>query len=116
MASSGARLIFGSDTPIESFDPWRAIYTASQRKYLVNPAQDPFYFDEQIDLDQAIKAYTSNSAFAVGEESNLGSIEVGKQADLIIIDKDIFAEQPEVLLDTKVLLTMQAGQIVHQSM
>lgn len=116
LANSGARLIFGSDTPIESFDPWSAIYTALQRKYLVNPAQDSFYPDEKIDVDQAIMAYTANSAFAVGEESILGSIEIGKQADLIIIDKDIFIEPAEVLLDTKVALTVQAGQIMHQNM
>lgn len=115
LESSGARLIFGSDTPIESFDPWSAIYTALQRKYLVNPAEDSFYPDEKIEINQAIMAYTANSAFAVGEENNLGSIEAAKQADMIVIDKDIFAELPEVLLDTKVALTVQAGQIVYQN-
>lgn len=116
LSNSGARVIFGSDTPIESFDPWSAIYTALQRKYLVDPSQDSFYPAEQIDIDQAIMSYTANSAFAVGEESNLGSIEIGKQANLIIINKDIFTEPQEVLLDTKVVLTTQAGQIVYQNM
>lgn len=115
IANSGARLIFGSDTPIESFDPWRGIYTALQRKYLVNLKEDSFYAEEKINIKTAIRAYTSGSAWAVGEEINLGSIEIGKEADLILIDQDIFSESPEILLDTKVLLTVMAGKIVYQN-
>ena len=114
IAGSGARLIFGSDTPIESFDPWKGIYTALQRKYLVDPKENSFYPEERIATNQAIQAYTSDSAWAVGEENNLGSIEIGKQADLIMIDQDIFSEPSEVILETKVLLTIVAGKVVHQ--
>jgi predicted amidohydrolase YtcJ len=113
LANSGARLIFGSDTPIESFDPWKAIYTALERKYLVNPLADSFHPEERITIDQAIQAYTFNSAWAVGEEMNLGGVEIGKQADLIMIDQDIFSESPEILLDTHILLTIMAGEVVY---
>ncbi|NIV14503.1 MAG: amidohydrolase family protein, partial [Aliifodinibius sp.] len=70
IANSGGRLIFGSDTPIESFDPWKSIYTALQRKYLMNPKESSFYPEEKIAIDQAIKAYTLDSAWVVGEEKN----------------------------------------------
>ena len=115
IANSGARLIFGSDTPIELFDPWKGIYTALQRKYLVNPKNGSFYPEENINIQTAIQAYTSGSAWVVGEDMNLGSIEIGKEADLILINQDIFSESPEILLDTKVLLTVTAGKIVYQN-
>jgi predicted amidohydrolase YtcJ len=115
LANSGARLIFGSDTPIESFDPWKAIYTAVERKVLVNPKADSFYPEERITINQAIQAYTSGSSWAVGEELSLGSLEIGKQADLIMLDQDIFSESSEVLLSTKVLLTLLSGKVVYQN-
>jgi len=114
LANSGARLIFGSDTPIESFDPWKGIYTALQRKHWVNPQTESFYPEEKIKLDQAIQACTSSSAWAAGEEMNLGSVEIGKQADLIMIDQDVFSEPPEVLLTTNVMLTVLAGKVVYE--
>jgi predicted amidohydrolase YtcJ len=115
IANSGGKLIFGSDTPIESIDPWKGIYTAIQRKYLVNPKEDSFYPEEKINIADSIQAYTSDSVWAVKEEMNLGSIEIGKKADLIMIDKDIFSESPETLLDTEVILTVMDGKIVYQN-
>lgn len=114
IASAGGRLIFGSDTPIESFNPWKGIFIALERKYLADPQQASFYPEEEISIERAIDAYTINSAWAVEEEMNLGTIDVGKQADLIMIDRDIFSEPPESLLDTKVLLTVMAGKVVHR--
>jgi predicted amidohydrolase YtcJ len=116
ITNSSGRLIFGSDTPIESFDPWKAIYTALQRKHLVNPQEDSFYPEEKIAINQAIRAYTSDSAWAIGEENNLGSIDMGKKADLIMIDQDIFSEPPEILLDTKVIFTILDGKVVYNEM
>jgi len=51
----------------------------------------------------------------VGEEKQMGSLEEGKLADLILIDRDIFTEPAEVLLDTEVLLTIQNGEVVFQA-
>lgn len=116
LTNSGTKLVFGSDTPIESFDPWKAIYTAVERKHLVNTRADSFYPEERITVTQAIQAYTSDSSWAVGEELSLGSVGIGKQADLIMIDQDIFSEPSEVLLSTKVLLTLLSGKVVYQDL
>lgn len=115
LIKNNTRVIFGSDTPIESFDPWRGIYSAVERRYQCNPAETPFYPEEKISVPEAVKAYTAASAFAVGEEKRLGSLAVGKLADLILIDRDIFNEPAETLLDTRVLLTMQNGKVLYQA-
>ena len=116
LLNSGARLIFGSDTPIESFDPWKGIYSALTRKLNCDPAAPGFYPQERIELVPALQAYTLNCAYAVHEENHLGSIAVGKKADIILIDRDIFHEPPEALLENRVLLTLQGGKVLWREM
>lgn len=115
LLKNNTRLVFGSDTPIESFDPWKGIYSAVERKYRCHPANPSYYPEEKIGIIQALAAYTIDSAYAVGEEKHLGSLEEGKLADLILIDRDIFTEPAEALLDTEVLLTVQNGKVVFQA-
>ncbi len=112
---SGAKLIFGSDTPVESFDPWKSIYTAVARRYNWDPNEPSFYPEEQLNIQQALQAYTLNSAYAAYEEKQLGTIEPGKLADFILIDQDIFNQPAEALLNTKVVLTVQAGRVVYET-
>ena len=116
LLNSNARLIFGSDTPIESFDPWKGIYAAVARKPNCNPQEAGYYPEESTSVKDAILAYTQNSAFAVGEENELGALQEGKLADLIMIDQDIFNEPPEALLETNVLMTVQNGEIIFEEM
>ena len=116
LQQSGARLIFGSDTPIETFDPWKALYSAVARKPLFDPTRPGFCPEQAVTLQDAILAYTSGPAYAAFEENNLGSIAPGKLADLILIDRDIFAQPAEALLETRVQLTLQNGNIVHEDM
>lgn len=116
LLKSGARLVFGSDAPIESFDPWKGMYSAAARKYRCNPAEAPYYPEEQIPITEAVAAYTANSAYMIGEEAHLGALAEGKLADLVLIDRDVFNEPAEALLQTKVLLTALGGKVVHQAM
>lgn len=115
LLKSGARLVFGSDAPIESFDPWKGMYSAAARKYNCNPAEAPYYPEEQIPIPEAVAAYTANSAYLAGEENRLGALEEGKLADFILIEGDIFREPAEALLQTQVWLTVLDGQIVYQA-
>lgn len=110
----GTRLIFGSDTPIESFDPWRGMYSAIARKQHCDPALDSFYPEEKISLLEAIRAYTSECAWTVWEEEEQGSVTTGKVADFILIDQDIFHSPDSALLENKVLLTVQSGNILYR--
>ena len=109
-------LIFGSDTPIESFNPWHAIYTAMERKYLMDPSQPTFFPEQKLDLVTCLGAYTCNPAWVVGMDSETGRIQPGMLADFFIPDRDIFKISSEELKETKSLLTVVDGKIVHWSL
>jgi len=115
LLKNGARLAFGTDWPVEPLDPMRGIYSAVTRKNIENNFPDGGWFPEQkLTILEAIKYYTIGSAYASFEEFLKGTLEVGKLADLIILDKDLFSIPPEEILNTKVLYTIMGGKIVYQ--
>ncbi|MNH83091.1 N-substituted formamide deformylase precursor [compost metagenome] len=75
---------------------------------------DPACFGDPISLEQALTVITSNGAIAMGLEHSTGSLQVGKAADLIVIDRDLFAEPARNYIHkTQVLLTLVEGQLVY---
>ena len=64
--------------------------------------------------EEALRAYTSGAAYAAFREKDLGTLEVGKLADLVIIDRDIVEDGPDSIADAKVELTMVGGRIVYE--
>ncbi len=68
---------------------------------------------EALSIEEAIQAYTINGADMLGMGEIIGSIEVGKRADLIVVDRDIFEASPEQVAQTRVLRTMMNGRIVY---
>jgi predicted amidohydrolase YtcJ len=107
--SYGVKMTFGSDNlPI---GPLVGIYAAVTRK---GPDGKVFGADEAIGIREAIRLYTQKAAYLGFDENNKGSIEVGKLADLIILDRNPVKIDPEQLLSTKVDLTMVGGHIVFE--
>jgi predicted amidohydrolase YtcJ len=74
---------------------------------------EPFIPEERINLRDAIAAFTINAAYVNFQEDSTGSIEPGKLADLIVVDRNLFEIDPTELSDAKVLLTLLGGQPVH---
>ena len=108
---SGARLAFGSDWSVSTADPLQEIEVAVRRVSPDHRDAEPFLPDERISLEAAVHAFTLGSAYVNGLEAETGSITVGKLADLIVLDRDLFA--PDVLPgDARVLLTMVEGEAV----
>ncbi|UCE29078.1 MAG: amidohydrolase [Candidatus Bathyarchaeota archaeon] len=93
----------GSDCPIEPIDPLLGIWAAVARK--VCP-------EERITVDDALRLYTTNAAYASFEESIKGSIEVGKLADFIVLSHDPYEISPDKIRDTKVEMTVIGGRAV----
>jgi hypothetical protein len=62
----------------------------------------------------AIKAYTWNAAYLEGSEDTKGSIEPGKHADFVVLDRDITAVDPEEIIETEVLMTIVGGEVVYE--
>ncbi len=113
----GAVLAFGSDWPVSSPNPLWGIHVAVNRTappgwaYGGNTDAEVFLRDERIDLPAAIAAYTAGSAH-VNHLDDTGSIEEGKRADLVVLDRNLFAGPPAEIGDARVLLTMAAGDVV----
>jgi predicted amidohydrolase YtcJ len=75
------------------------------------PAWNP---DQRVTLEEILKAYTIDGAWLYGQEDLTGSIEVGKAADLIVLDRNLFEVDPMAIKDVAVLLTLLEGEVVYQ--
>lgn len=116
---SGAPLSFGSDWPGTSaseypINPMLGLYAAVTRQTLTGQPEGGWFPNERISIEDAIKAYTYNSAYASFEEDIKGSIEVGKLADLAVLSQNLLTIPPAAILDTEVLYTLVDGAIVYQ--
>jgi predicted amidohydrolase YtcJ len=111
LRDAGALIAGGSDWGVSSFDPFIAIehgITRSENRGL--PALLP---EQGLTLQDMVDAYTINAAFALKQERTTGSIEAGKRADFIVLDRDIFSLDPFDLHDTKVIATYLDGREVY---
>lgn len=105
----GIRMTFGSDNlPI---GPLVGIYTAVTRK---GPDGKVFGAEEAVSRQQAIRLYTEKAAYLGWDEKKKGTLEIGKFADMIVLDKDIMTIPEADILKTKVAMTVVGGRIVYQ--
>lgn len=117
--ASGAILSFGTDWPGTSaseypINPMLGLYAAVTRQTITGNPQGGWFPRERISIQDALRAYTYNTAYANFEEKIKGSIEVGKLADLTVLSKNLLRSPPKELLTTDVVLTIVNGQIVYQ--
>lgn len=112
---AGAILVAGSDAPVDSRDPRPFANMAAGVNHAPQSGDD-FRASQRITLDQMLDAYTINGARAVRQQAVSGSIEAGKSADFIVLDRDLYqlvaAGKPELIADTKVTRTVFRGQTV----
>jgi predicted amidohydrolase YtcJ len=110
---AGATLIGGSDWDVSTYNPFHAFQTGITRAG--GKGQPPLNLDERIPLATAIDAYTINAAYALKQEAITGSLEAGKRADLIVLDRDILTADPNTIGDTKVLATYFDGRLIYEA-
>ncbi len=113
MHASGGMVAFGSDWSVSSANPFEQIEVAVRRADSATPDGAVFLPDQRLPLPAAIAAFTINAAYVNGMEGEVGSIEVGKRADLAVLDQNLFAIDPRAISDTRVLLTLFEGKPVH---
>jgi predicted amidohydrolase YtcJ len=110
---SGGVVAFGSDWSVSSANPLEQIEVAVTRMGPLGETSTPFLPAERIDLPEAIAAFTINAAYVNRDERDTGSIEVGKLADLAILDRNLFDIPATEISDAKVLTTLFEGKVVH---
>jgi predicted amidohydrolase YtcJ len=113
LLDSGAVVAFGSDWNVSSANPFEEIEVAVTRMGPDGETDSPFLAEERIDLASALAAFTINAAYVNGLEDRTGSIEVGKLADLIVVDRGPFEVAPSEISEIQVLLTLLEGEPVH---
>jgi len=113
VARSGAVLAFGSDWSVSSADPLLGIEVAVTRLGPEGETAEPLLPEQAIGLAEAIAAYTIGAAHANGLDTETGSIEVGKRADLVVLDRDLFAAPPAEISEAAVVATLFGGTVVH---
>ncbi len=111
LLNAGLLLAGSSDTPVESPNPWRGIWAA------VNRTNDAGYPEggqnpgQKLSLEESLTLFTANPPKLIGQEHELGRIEPGYKADLVLLDRDVFKEAPEKLKEVRPRYTLVDGKI-----
>ncbi|UCF07011.1 MAG: amidohydrolase [bacterium] len=115
LVSSGCRIPGGSDFPVESIDPLLGIYAAVTRMDRGGSPPGGWIPDQCLTVDEAVRAFSIDAAYAAHEEDLRGTITPGKLADFIVLSEDIMRIEPERIPDIRVLATILGGEIVFEA-
>ena len=114
LLDSGAALAFGSDCPVEVCNPMAGIHAAvTRRRADGSPGSGGWHSEQRLTVAQAVHAYSLGAAYASGRESEVGSVSVGKRADLTVVDRDIFSIDPQEIHAVKAVATIVGGSIEY---
>jgi predicted amidohydrolase YtcJ len=114
LLDSGAVIANGSDFPVELSNPFHGLYAAVTRMGRDGEPAGGWYADQSLTRAEALHSFTLAAAYAAHQENRLGSLEPGKWADFIVIDRDYFAVPDAEIDDIKVLQTWVGGAVVFE--
>ncbi len=116
LLDSKAVVAFGTDAPVWNLNPMEGVYAAMTRKQPWDGApEDGFVPSQRISLAQALQAYTYGSAFVENFEHRIGALAEGKLADIVVMDRNLFAATPEEILEAKPAYTFIDGDVVFEA-
>ena len=114
LLDANATVAFGSDWFVAPPTPLEGIYAAVTRRTLDDANPHGWVPAQKISVEEALRAYTRDAAFASFEEDEKGILERGKLADLVLLDRDLTRIQPETIRDARVMATVIGGKIVYE--
>jgi predicted amidohydrolase YtcJ len=114
LVHSGARIAMGSDWSVTTANPLEQMEVAVNRIDPENRSNAPFLPEQRLTLAQAVAGFTQGSAYVNHDDQESGSIQVGKRADLAVLDRNVFAEPATNLSDATVELTIASGRVVFE--
>jgi len=113
LIDSGAHVALGSDWSVAPADPIAGIYAAVTRRTLDGRNPDGWVPEQKISVEQALRGYTREGAYAAFEEDRKGMLKPGFLADMVLIDRDLTAIAPQTIREARVLKTIVGGRVVY---
>jgi len=115
LLDSGAVIASGSDFPVELPNPFLGLYAAVTRQDRAGMPENGWYADQAMTRAEALHSYTLAAAYAAHQEDRLGSLERGKWADFIVVDRDYFEIPASEIDEIRVLQTWVGGKLVYEA-
>jgi hypothetical protein len=112
LIKSGCMIAGGSDAPVERGEPMIEFYAAVTRKSIKGESTEAWHPEQAVSRQDALKMFTMWPAYAVFEEKDKGSIEVGKLADFTVLSQDIMKIPDAEILETRNEMTVIGGEII----
>lgn len=114
LLQSGARIVNGTDVPVEPINPVACFYASVTRKTLSGQPEGGYEADQKMTREQALRSYTLDAAYGAFEDDWKGSIEAGKLADFTVFSGDLLTVPEAELLNTRVTMTIVGGKVAYQ--
>ncbi len=115
MRSFGVHVPFGTDWPVEPINPYLGLYAAVTRQNTEGDPAGGWWPQERLSIEDAIRCYTAESAYASSEEVEKGQIATGMLADLVVHSRDLLTIPPPEILQTEVVMTVLGGQVIYEN-
>src|SRR5438445_528260 len=114
LLDTGAKLAFGSDWTVAPLDPLAGVYAAVTRRTLDDKNPNGWVPEQKITVGEALRAYTAGNAFATFDETKRGALAPGFYADVVVVDRNLFALPAESLAAARVRVTIVGGKVVYE--
>jgi hypothetical protein len=114
LLDTGARLVGGSDEGARTFSPFMGIHAAVTRQDAQGNPAGGWFSEQRLTREEALRSYTVDAAYVAFLEDDLGSLAVGKLADLVVLSKDIMTVPDAEILTIEAVMTMVGGRVAYE--